>query len=202
MQLLEQQHLVENRGSGINSMIAEMREAHMEPPRFRDDRSQFSVTFSNHTLLLTSEGINWLNAVASHLRLNERQKLALLYMRHNHHLTNSDYRRLHHGLDSRDAGRELQGLVHAGAAVMKGTRGGSYYALALPREMLALEQPATDEGKVIAYVRRRGQIRAGECSELLGWGSPQRAGRFLRRLSSRGILQPVGENRGRLYVLR
>ena len=39
MQLLEYQHLVENRGSGINSMIAEMREAHMEPPRFLDDRS-------------------------------------------------------------------------------------------------------------------------------------------------------------------
>jgi ATP-dependent DNA helicase RecG len=31
MQLLEYQHLVENRGSGIDSMIAEMREAHMEP---------------------------------------------------------------------------------------------------------------------------------------------------------------------------
>ena len=89
MQLLAYQGLAENRGSGIDSLIAEMREAHMEPPRFRDDHSSFTVTFSNHTLLLTSDGIDWLNAVAAHLELNERQKLALLHLRHNHRLTNS-----------------------------------------------------------------------------------------------------------------
>lgn len=201
MQLLEQLRLVENRGSGINSMIAEMREAHMEPPRFRDDRSSFTVTFFNHSLLLTSEGIDWLNAVAAELQLNERQKLALVYMRHNHRLTNSEYRRLHHGLDSREAGRELQGLVGSGAAVMKGTRGGSYYALALPREVPVAEEPTTDESKVIDYVRRHGSIQAGVCSELLGWGDPKRAGRFLRRLSVEGFLRPAGEKRGRRYLL-
>src|SRR5450756_558930 len=100
-------------------MIAEMRAAHMEPPRFRDDRSSFTVTFSSHTLLLTSEGIDWLNAVAANLELNERQKLALLYLRHNHRVTNSDYRGLHHGLDSRKAGRERQGFVRAEASTMK-----------------------------------------------------------------------------------
>jgi ATP-dependent DNA helicase RecG len=201
MQLLEQQHLVENRGSGINSMIAEMREAHMEPPRFSDDRSSFTVTFFNHTLLLSAEGIDWLNAVASHLQLNERQKLALLYLRHNHRLTNSEYRRLHHGLDSREAGRELQGLVRSGAAVMKGTRGGAFYALALPRETPIVGAPASDEAKVIAYVRRHGFIKAGTCSELLGFDSPQRAGRFLRKLAGRGLLSPEGEKRGRRYLL-
>lgn len=201
MQLLEYQHLVENRGSGINSMIAEMREAHMEPPRFRDDRSAFTVTFSNHTLLLTSEGIDWLNAVAAHLQLNERQKLALLYLRHNHRLTNSDYRRLHHGVDSREAGRELQGLVRSEAAVMKGTRGGAYYALALPRETPVMGASISDEGRVLAYVRQHGSIQAGVCSQLLGWESPKRAGRFLRRLADRGLLRPDGEKRGRRYLL-
>ena len=201
MQLLEYQRLVENRGSGINSMIAELREAHMEPPRFRDDRSSFTVTFSNHALLLTSEGIAWLNAVAAHLELNERQKLALLYMRHNHRLTNSDYRRLHHGLDSREASRELQGLVRSGAAAMKGTRGGAFYALALPQETPAVEVPTTDEGRVLAYVRQYGSIQAGACSRLLGWESPKRAGRYLRDLAQRGLLRPEGENRGRRYLL-
>ena len=52
----------------------------MEPPRFTDDRSYFTVSFSNHTLLMSGEGVAWLNAVAAHLPLNERQKLALLYM--------------------------------------------------------------------------------------------------------------------------
>ena len=55
MQLLEYQGLVENRGSGIDSMIAEMRAAHMEPPRFLDDRSSFTVTFSNLSLIHISE---------------------------------------------------------------------------------------------------------------------------------------------------
>jgi ATP-dependent DNA helicase RecG len=201
MQLLEYQRLVENRGSGINSMIAELREAHMEPPRFRDDRSSFTVTFSNHALLLTSEGIAWLNAVAAHLELNERQKLALLYMRHNHRLTNSDYRRLHHGLDSREASRELQGLVRSGAAAMKGTRGGAFYALALPQEMPAVEAPTTEEGRVLTYVRQHGSIQAGACSQLLGWENPKRAGRYLRDLAQRGLLRPEGENRGRRYLL-
>jgi len=201
MQLLEYQGLVENRGSGIDSMIAEMRAAHMEPPRFLDDRSSFTVTFSNHTLLLTSEGIDWLNAVAAHLELNERQKLALLYLRHNHRLTNSDYRRLHHGLDSREAGRELQGLVRTEAAVMKGTRGGSFYVLALPREAPAVEAPIAVEDRVLAYVRRHGSIQAGVCSQLLGWDSPQRAGRLLRRLADRSLLRPDGEKRGRRYLL-
>jgi len=201
MQLFEYQGLVENRGSGIDSMIAEMRAAHMEPPRFRDDRSTFTVTFSSHTLLLTSEGMEWLNAVAAHLELNERQKLALLYLRHNHHLTNSEYRRLHHGLDSREAGRELQGLVRCGAAVMKGSRGGAFYVLALPKEAPSVGVPIAIEDKVLAYVRRHGSIQAGACSELLGWDSTQRAGRLLRRLVDRGLLRPEGEKRGRRYLL-
>ncbi len=201
MQLLEHQHLVENRGSGINSMIAEMREAHMEPPRFRDDRSSFTVTFFNHTLLMTNEGIEWLNAVAANLQLNERQKLALLYMRHNHRLTNSEYRRLHHGLDSRDASRELQGLVTVGAAAKKGVRGGSFYALALPREIPSAELPPSNEDTVIAFVRQHGSIRAGECAALLGWSNARRAGRLLRDLANRGLLRPIGEKRGRRYLL-
>jgi predicted HTH transcriptional regulator len=182
-------------------MIAEMRAAHMEPPRFADDRSYFTVSFSNHTLLMSGEGVAWLNAVAADLPLNERQKLALLYMRHNQPLTNSVYRRLHHGLDSREARRELQGLVHSGSAVMKGTRGGTFYALALPRELPPLEVAIADEDRVLAYVRDHGTIRAGQCAALLGWERPQRAGRFLRRLAAGGLLRAEGEKRGRRYLL-
>ena len=129
------------------------------------------------------------------------RKLALLYMRHNHRLTNSEYRRLHYGLDSREAGRELRGLVRAGAAVMRGTRGGAYYALALPREVPGTERPLSPEEMVIAFVRTHGSIQAGECSALLDWRSSQRAGRFLRRLASQGVLRAVGEKRGRRYLL-
>jgi hypothetical protein len=82
-----------------------------------------------------------------------------------------------------------------------GTRGGSFYALALPREKPVIEAPASDEARVLAYLRLDGFIQAGACSELLGWNSPQRAGRFLRRLAARGVLRGEGEKRGQRYLL-
>ena len=84
---------------------------------------------------------------------------------------------------------------------MKGTRGGAYYALALPRETPVMGASISDEGRVLAYVRQHGSIQAGVCSQLLGWESPKRAGRFLRRLADRGLLRPDGEKRGRRYLL-
>lgn len=84
---------------------------------------------------------------------------------------------------------------------MKGARGGSFYALALPREIPSAELPQGNEGAVVAFVRQHGSIRAGECAELLGWASPQRAGRFLRKLTSQGVLRAAGEKRGRRYIL-
>ena len=84
---------------------------------------------------------------------------------------------------------------------MKGSRGGSFYVLALPREAPAAETPIAVEDRVLAYVGRHGSIQAGVCSQLLGWDSPQRAGRLLRRLADRGLLRPYGEKRGRRYLL-
>ena len=92
-------------------------------------------------------------------------------------------------------------LVRSGAAVMKGTRGGSYYALALEPEKPFIEALAGDEARVLAHLRLHGVIQAGVCSQLLGWNSPQRAGRFLRRLAARGVLRCEGEKRGRRYLL-
>jgi len=51
MQLMEDLHLVENRGSGIRTMIEAMRAASLGPPRFQDRRTSFWVTFYNHTLM-------------------------------------------------------------------------------------------------------------------------------------------------------
>jgi ATP-dependent DNA helicase RecG len=41
MRLMEDVHLVENRGSGIKAMLEAMRQANLEPPRFDDRRSSF-----------------------------------------------------------------------------------------------------------------------------------------------------------------
>ncbi len=59
VKLMEDLHLVENRGSGIRAMINAMRKANLEPPRFHDKRSSFWVTFHNHTLM-GPEVVKWL----------------------------------------------------------------------------------------------------------------------------------------------
>jgi predicted HTH transcriptional regulator len=199
MQVMEDLHLVDNRGSGIDKMITEMRDAHLEPPRFADDRSYFTVTFYSHTLMMSDEGVRWLNRVAVDLPVNDRQRLALLYLRHNARMTNSDYRRLHR-VDSRVAGRELQGLVGCGAVAMKGVRGGAHYVLALAREVAP--EPAaiaTDEAKILAYVADHGSIGNAETRRLLGLVDSQKSWRLLRSLVKAGRLRADVRGRGSRY---
>jgi ATP-dependent DNA helicase RecG len=202
MQMMEDHRLVDNRGTGIDGMISEMRDAHLEPPRFSDDRSYFRVTFYRHTLLLSGEGVSWLNSVAASLPISDRQRLALLYLRHNARMTNSDYRRLHR-VDSRLAGRELQELVTLGAVDMRGVRGGAHYVLTLP---ITVPQTAATPGseieQILDYVRENGFITNSQCRRLLGVSSRERVRRLLGRLVEEGHLERVGQRRGSRYVLR
>jgi ATP-dependent DNA helicase RecG len=82
----------------------------VDPPAVTDKRSSFWVTFRNHSLM-SPETILWLNQFAA-LTLNNRQRLALVYLWHNHRLANNDYQ-LMCRVDSVTAGRELRGLVQA-----------------------------------------------------------------------------------------
>lgn len=43
--------ICENRGSGIPTMLAALREARLSPPRFMDNIATFTVTFPNHPLM-------------------------------------------------------------------------------------------------------------------------------------------------------
>lgn len=92
MRLLEDMHLVENRGTGISAMIRAMRQANLEPPSFVDKRSSFWVTFKNHTMM-DLEAVTWL-ARFSNLDLNDRQRTALVLIRRHHRVVNRDYQRL------------------------------------------------------------------------------------------------------------
>jgi ATP-dependent DNA helicase RecG len=118
-QLPGNRYLVENRGSGIRAMLEAIRRANLEPPRFQDKRSSFWVTFRNHTLM-SPEASAWLNQFADR-PLNDQQRLALVYLRHNERMTNSDYQRLNH-VDSVTANRELRRLVQAGLIEQNSTR--------------------------------------------------------------------------------
>jgi ATP-dependent DNA helicase RecG len=92
MRILSEIGLVENRGSGIKAMLTALREAHLEPPRFQDTRTYFTVTFSNQTLL-DPETVAWLNHYAS-LPINPRQRTALAYLHRHKQITNPNYCRL------------------------------------------------------------------------------------------------------------
>jgi ATP-dependent DNA helicase RecG len=121
-------HMVcENRGTGIARMLIALGEAGMEPPRFVDAISKFTVEFPNHALL-DEDAIAWLSSLA--LPPMSRSQMAALVMMHNGMvLTNSSYRASTGVQDSRAATRELKELVDAGVVEQTGTRGSTTYQL-------------------------------------------------------------------------
>lgn len=197
MRMMEDLHLVENRGSGIRSMLEAMRQANLEPPRFQDRRSSFWVTFRNHTLM-SPPAIAWLNQFAG-LPLNDHQRLALVFLRHNEQMTNSDYQRLNH-VDSVTANRELRGLVQSGLTKQHSTRRWAYYTLHLPAEEKASPSSLSNEEKIMAYVRKHGSIKRTECQQLLGITKNQ-VRYILRKMYDRGLLRLAGSRKGAKYVL-
>jgi len=196
-QLEDGRYLVENRGSGIPAMIEAMRNANLEPPQFQDKRTAFWVIFRNHTLM-SPEAIEWLNRFADR-RLNDHQRLALLYLNVNEQITNSDYQRLNR-VDSVTANRELKRLVQGGLIDQHGTRRWAFYQLSVPVEIKKPDVPNTEEERILAYIQKHGSINNPECRELLGIGL-HRASHLLKKMGNKGLLRKEGERRWRRYFL-
>lgn len=197
MRMMEDMHIVENRGSGIKAMLQSMREANLEPPRFDDRRSSFRVSFLNHTLM-NPETIAWLNQF-SHIPLDDRQRLALVYLRHNDSITNSEYRRLNR-VDTTAAGQELRGLVQANLVEQKGVGRWTTYTLETTLETPKSEKPEKDEDKILGHVKAYGSINNAECRELLSVDDT-RAYYLLKKLCKINKLKPEGKGKGRRYVM-
>ena len=194
MRMMEDMHIVENRGSGIRAMLQAMRAANLEPPRFDDRRTSFWVTFHNHTLM-NPEAIAWLNRFSQH-SINDRQRLTLVYLQQHAQITNSDYRRLNH-VDAQAAREDLRGLVQAGLVEQNGASRWTYYTLKATDEEVA---PDTDEGRILAYVQEQGSINNAQCRELLGVDEAH-AYYLLNKFVEGRILCPQGSGRWRIYVL-
>jgi len=178
-------------------MVSALRSANLGPPQFRDERASFLVTFRNPTLM-NPEAIAWLNRFADR-KLNDNQRLALVYLRHNNRMTNSDYQRLGH-VDSVTANRELRGLVQSGLVEQHRTRRWAHYTLTVPSQVAVFQPPQTDEEKILAYVREHGSIGNAECRGLLG-AEMLRAWYLLRKLSKSGALKREGTRRWARYLL-
>ena len=197
MRLMEDLHLVENRGSGIKTMIEAMRKANLEPPRLQDKRSSFWVIFRSHTLM-GPEAIAWLNQFAS-FPLNDRQRVALVYSRNNGQIANSDYRRLHH-IDPLIANKELTALEQLGLIKQHRTKRWAYYSLNIPAEIEVAGPLQTDEEKILDYVHNHGFIKRENCIDLLRV-SIVRARYLLQKMYKKGLLKLEGKGRGSRYVL-
>ena len=197
MRMMEDWHIVENRGSGIKAMLQAMRTANLEPPRFNDRRASFLVTFRNHTLM-SPQAIAWLNQFAS-LPLNDRQRLALVYLRQHEQITNSEYRRLNR-VDAMVAGQELRDMVEAELVEQQGVGRWTSYQLKAPTGLPEKQEPQPDEKKILEYVRRHGSINNSECRDLLQVDL-HRASHLLKKLHAYGSLKREGERRWARYRL-
>jgi ATP-dependent DNA helicase RecG len=195
MRMMEDLHIVENRGSGIKAMLRTLREANLEPPSFDDRRASFLVTFRNHTLM-NPEAIRWLNQFAA-LSLTDRQRVALVYLRQHDRITNADYRRLNR-VESIVANRELRGLVEAGLAEQDGVGRWTTYRLKVAKDLPEQLEPVTEEDKIMAFAREKGAISNTECQALLGVDN-DRAYYLLKKLVDAGLLKPQGRGKGRKY---
>lgn len=198
MRMMEDAHIVENRGSGIRAMLDALRGANLEPPRFEDRRSSFLVTFRNHTLM-NPEAIAWLNRFA-HLSLNDRQRVALVYLRQHGQINNSEYQRLNR-VNTVVAGQELRGLVQSGLIEPRGFgRWTSYTMKPLAEPAAAENAVATQEARVLDHVRIAGSITNAECRRLLGINA-DRAKYLLRTMTRANRLKADGSGRWKRYLL-
>ena len=179
-------------------MLEAMRQANLEPPRFRDRRSSFWVTFRSHTLL-NPEAVAWLNRFAEK-PMNDHQRMTLVYLPHNQGMTNNDYQRLNH-VDSVTATRELRNLTDYGLVDLHGSRRWAYYTLNVPVEAALLQAALeTDEEKILAYVRKYGSIKRAECQALLNVTETQ-ARYTLKKMKDRLLLRLEGTGKLSHYLL-
>jgi ATP-dependent DNA helicase RecG len=125
VRLLEDLQIVENRGSGIPTMIKEMRDLKLEPPVFEEKRGDFWVVFKNHTLM-TREDIEWIKKLG--VNLTEDEAIALTFIKNNEKITNGDYQKLNN-INRDKALIDLKKLISKGLIESQGVGGGIYYIL-------------------------------------------------------------------------
>ncbi|MFZ1709516.1 MAG: hypothetical protein WBV59_19270, partial [Anaerolineae bacterium] len=155
------------------------------------------LTFRNHTLL-NPDAIVWLNQFAAQ-PLNDRQRLALVYLRANEQLANRDYQRLNR-VDSVTANRELRRLVETGLTEQHSTRRWAYYTLSALAEMQVAPVVQTEAGVVLRYVQEHGSISNAECRDFLKT-EMDRASYLLKKMHKMGLLSRQGERRWARYFL-
>jgi ATP-dependent DNA helicase RecG len=136
--------VVQNRGTGVARMLADLRAARMRPPTFIDRISKFVVSIPSHGLF-DQATLNWLAESFDGLALNDNQRTGLALLHAGDLLNNESYRRAT-GLDSQDARRDLSDLVKRGILRADGARRWTTYRLEAAYEPAAEhDAPAGEE---------------------------------------------------------
>jgi ATP-dependent DNA helicase RecG len=163
--------LCENRGSGLLSVLAELRRVGMSPPEFDVTPARVRVTVPQHALL-APDVVAWIGSLRQ-TGLTDEQHLALAMMRSSGRVTNSMLRAW--GVDRIAAGRALKDLVGRGIAVSSGGRRYASYRLVedLPSGAgggSSVDGPTGTAADLDAVVQaiRAGHVTARALSEQLG----------------------------------
>ena len=192
----EDRTVCENRGSGIRTILAALREAGMSPPRFTDRTTSFEVTFPNHTLL-DAETLAWLQLLGRE-GLTETQCVGLAVMKRGDTMTNARYRAATGIRDSSKATKELQDLVARELISQTGLRRGATYALSessLAAEATGKKARPNRRRQILNLLTTHGELSKTEVSELLGF-SPKTAEHWLRLLKHEGSVEQTTPGRG------
>lgn len=152
----DQRMIAENRGSGLLATATLLRRAGMDPPELVDAVHEFTATLTNN-VLLDKDSSEWL-ASKNTDGLNGRQRLALVYLRRRHRLSNRIYRTLN-GCDAQTATRELGNLHALGWLAKLGDRRGTTWTLADSTDALAIEREPDLFDNIPSQSRQRADRR-------------------------------------------
>jgi len=118
---------IEKAGSGTQRMIELCLEAGLPEPQFEQRSGSFILTLWR----------DWLtDQVLTELDLNERQRRALVYLKTNGKISNTEYQRVANAI-KKTATRDLNDLKQKGVLEQIGSRGaGVHYILAKKRDIM------------------------------------------------------------------
>lgn len=183
----------ENRGSGLLSVLSELRRVGMSPPQFDAVPARVKVTVPQ-AALLAPETVAWIDSLG-HAGLTDEQHLALAMMRTAGRVTNAMLQAW--GVDRLAAGRALKDLVERGVAVSSGGRRyASYYLVEeLPANHGAtrpVDGPSGVEADLDAVLQaiRAGSVTSQTLGQCLGL-TKRTVIRRLNVLVERGLIEPT-----------
>ncbi len=127
VRILSDLGFIERLGYGIDRMIAAMAEAGLARPAFSETANGFKVLLNGQGERLVTSGPDasrW-----SHLRLNERQLKALVFLTENDRVTNRLYQELCPDVSAETIRRDLAELVDLDLLLKIGDKRATYYIL-------------------------------------------------------------------------